>query len=187
MRTSHVSWLCLVLMTVVACAPQEGGEAYSNAEPGRELPELEVRGWLNAEEVTLADLRGEVVVVDCFFTTCGPCRAAAPELVRDYLKWREEGVRFIGLTWETEEQLPALRAFIEQFGTTWPIGYGATPFLKELEIYLYPTILVVGRDGRIRWDSHQRRGTFGRAIRDALAEPPPDAAERTASTDPAAA
>jgi len=182
------SWLPLMLLcSLLGCdAGRFGKDASPYSVENEPLPPLEVQGWINTDEpITREDLLGDVVVIDCFFTTCGPCRQKAPEIVRDYLRWRKEGVRYIGLTFEEANMLPEIEAFAEQYGTRWPIAYGAAPTLEELGVYAYPTLIIVGRDGTIRWDSHRRRGTFGRAIRDALAEEQP--AEPIASQEAAQA
>jgi hypothetical protein len=67
-------------------------------------------------------------------------------------KYRPLGVAFVGLTDETERDLPAIKKFIDETpGFDWPVGYGAAPVMTELNIPGIPTLIVFGPDGRAHW------------------------------------
>ena len=61
---------------------------------------------------------------------------------------------------------------------TWPVGWGAMEFFDALPIEGIPTVLVFGRDGKLRW-SATGAGQPGleSALDAALAEPGPPAAQ----------
>ena len=135
----------------------------------RPLPKLEVEGWLNGGPVVPEELKGTVIVVDCWASWCQPCAQAAPALVATYIKYRTQGVQFMGLTSETGKDLTAIQGFIDRYSTLWPIAYGAEKPLIDLQVDAIPRMFVVGRDGLIKWDS-MGPGTLERALRDALSE-----------------
>lgn len=145
----------------------------------RRMPPLMVDGWINDGPVTEKQLQGHVYVVDCFASWCGPCALAAPALVQLYLKYRYNGVRFIGLTGEAEHELDAVMTFVKRNNTDWPIAYGAGNTMQLLGVEAIPHVFVVGKDGMIVWDSQQQGGSMERAIRDALKQPNPYATEDT--------
>jgi thiol-disulfide isomerase/thioredoxin len=158
---------------LLGCAAQDEPEEVEPLIPFvyRRLPPLMTDGWINDGPLTDAQLRGRVIVVDCFASWCGPCALAAPALVQLYLKYRFKGVRFLGLTSEGEKDLEAIIEFAKRNHTDWPIGYGASPTLQILDVNAIPRLFVVGKDGMIRWDSQASKGSIERAIRNALAEP----------------
>ena len=68
----------------------------------------------------LSDLRGKVVVLNIWASWCIPCRDEAPILERTWRAYKEKGVVFLGADYIDTEL--AARAFIKQFGITYPNG-----------------------------------------------------------------
>jgi len=71
-------------------------------------------------ELSLADLRGQVVVLNFWASWCPPCRDEAPILEAGWQRYRDKGVIFVGVDYMDTE--PAARDFIEEFGITCPNG-----------------------------------------------------------------
>ena len=98
------------------------------------------------------DWRGKVVVVDFWATSCGPCVAETPGLKALYEKYRDAGVRFVGVSLGSpDDGLPALRAFVQEHRIEWPQFHGekALEFAEAWGVEAVPTIFVVDRDGRL--------------------------------------
>jgi thiol-disulfide isomerase/thioredoxin len=143
---------------------------------GAPLPAFNVEGWLNVPEGQAFDAAGELVVVDCWATWCGTCRADMPQLAMIAADYRKRGVKFVGLTQETSADLPLIRSAIAATpGFDWPVGFGATEFMGRLNIGGFPTVVLFGRDGKVRWSERGSYGLEG-ALDKALAEKP-DAAK----------
>lgn len=71
-------------------------------------------------ELTLSELRGQVVVINVWASWCPPCRDEARVLEQAWRTYGERGVTFVGVDYKDTE--PAARAFIEEFGITYPNG-----------------------------------------------------------------
>jgi thiol-disulfide isomerase/thioredoxin len=148
--------------------PGEAPEGtYTNVQIGSPLPALAAEGWIGGEPAA-DELSGNVVVVSCWAYWCGPCRAEAPHLVETYVKFRNEGVKFVGLTPDGDDKLPLVQKAVDELHLQWPQAYGASATLDRLGVLAFPTIIVVGRDGRIAWDSF-RGSSLEEQIRKALA------------------
>lgn len=52
---------------------------------------------IDGGELDIADLRGDVVVVNVWGSWCGPCRAETPDLEAVYQATQELGVSFVGI------------------------------------------------------------------------------------------
>jgi thiol-disulfide isomerase/thioredoxin len=77
------------------------------------LPTVDARAF----QQLLCQLRGKPVVVNIWASWCGPCRAEAPELAAAAKAYKGE-IQLVGV--DIQDQQGPARAFIEQFGWTYP-------------------------------------------------------------------
>jgi len=71
-------------------------------------------------QLSLSELRGQVVVINFWASWCPPCRDEALVLERAWRSYRDRGVVFVGVDYMDTE--PAAQAYIEEFGVTYPNG-----------------------------------------------------------------
>jgi thiol-disulfide isomerase/thioredoxin len=128
---------------------------------GQSFPAIEAVGWINGPIPTVQSLRGQVYVVDAWAYWCTPCRIAIPELVQLHEKYKDRGVRFLGLTTEggDPESLQLTRECVESLQIPWANGYAAIKTLTDLSADSIPQLWVVDRQNRIvfhhiGWDSN---------------------------------
>ena len=67
----------------------------------------------------------------------------------------DRGVVFIGLTDEGEAFKTKSEEFLQRNGVPWPSGYGAAETFAALGVRQYPTVFVIGADGKIAWNDEQ--------------------------------
>ena len=101
------------------------------------------------EFITLEDLQGKTVVLDFWGTWCKPCLMATPDLLRLHKKYSEQGVVFVGVA--VNDQEDSWAGYVEKFHMDWPQFLDktrkiATPF----GIISYPTYIVIDGDGIVR-------------------------------------
>jgi thiol-disulfide isomerase/thioredoxin len=102
---------------------------------------------LNADKLSLATLKGKVVVLDFWATWCGPCRAQQP--LYDEVKRRyQENSDVVLLNISTDENRDAVKPFLEQNGWKKTIFFedGLSALLRVSSI---PTTVVINRRGEV--------------------------------------
>lgn len=91
-------------------------------------------------------LLGQPLVLNLWFTTCGPCIAEMPTLNRIQREKAATGIVFLALTFESSEKV---RAFLHKQPFTYRQVAGAKQYCAQFATG-YPVTLFVGRDGRIK-------------------------------------
>lgn len=81
--------------------------------PAAALPQLDAGGT-----VSLADLRGDVVVVNFWASWCVACRGEHPVLVEAARDYRDRGVTFLGVDYQ--DSPGSARAFLDELGRGGP-------------------------------------------------------------------
>jgi len=117
-------------------------------EPGYPAPDFAFVD-LQGHRRQLADYRGKVVLLDFWGTWCGPCRAAAPQLVAVYKKFHANGLEILGIA--AEETPEKLTAFMAEKGMNWlqTMEGDKGPIATLYRITGWPSYFLVGVDGRI--------------------------------------
>jgi len=126
---------------------------------GLMLPPIEAGGWLNTPQpLSVNDVRGKVVLVDFWATNCPSCVSEMPSLAALHEKFGDHGLVIVGLTPESEAELPAVKHLIEREKIDWPIGYGAGLAFEMMGIEGTPTYLLYDKTGRSIWGGHSLYG-----------------------------
>jgi thiol-disulfide isomerase/thioredoxin len=118
--------LCLLLSAGARAQGEKGGGDVSARERGRvRAPELEGgRGWLNTDKpLSLAGLRGKVVLLDFWTYGCVNCMHVIPDLKRLEEKYPAELV-VIGVhsaKFENEKETENIRRIIIRYGLEHPV------------------------------------------------------------------
>ena len=88
-------------------------------------PELaRINGYINTEPVTLADLKGKVVLVDFWTYSCINCIRTIPYLNAWHEKYADQGLVIVGVhtpEFEFEKDYNNVRAAVDKFGIKYPV------------------------------------------------------------------
>ena len=149
-----------LLVTLTGCSGLSGtgdgdyvpgeGQVAQIAVEDREAP-VEVTGTtLEGDPLDLADFRGDVTVVNVWWSGCGPCRSEMPMLVE---LAGESDAAFVGINIRDQSR-EAAQALERSAGVTYPSLYdpGSETLLEFGAKYSprsMPSTMVLDREGRI--------------------------------------
>jgi hypothetical protein len=164
-----------VAMILTGCGGQRQGDAAATA--GKPAPPpVEVRLVDHAglmEEVERH--RGQVVVLDCWSTSCPPCVKEFPGLVKlaaahgDRVACLSLSFDYDGLG-KPDDLVPPVRAFLEKVGAGQVVNMvsreEADSLYRKLDLVSVPAIMIWKPDGSlaVRYDDDMAAREFGRAF-----------------------
>jgi cytochrome c biogenesis protein CcmG, thiol:disulfide interchange protein DsbE len=127
-------------------------------------------------EKSLADYRGQVVMINVWATWCLPCRVEMPSIEALYRDYGPKGLKVLAVSIDDPGTDETIRSFVKQYGLTFEVLHDPKAKISETyDILGYPETLIVGKDGVIRkklmsavdWNSPESRALVERL----LAEP----------------
>lgn len=119
-------------------------------------------------ETSLADFKGQVVVLNFWASWCDPCEAEAPVLERGWQTYRDRGVTVIGV--DTDDAESDARAFIERHGLTYDNGPEPGNLSVKYGVLGLPETYFIDRDGMIvrRWVGELSSEEFASLVEELL-------------------
>ncbi len=121
----------------------------SAAEEGA-APEYSARRLGSTEPVSLASLRGQVVLLNTWATWCSPCRKEMPAFEALYRDYRDRGLEVVGVNIDEGQADEQVARYVEAKGISFPIWRDpANRFAKRFRVLGVPETFLVDREGEI--------------------------------------
>lgn len=152
----------------------EGGDGFQQKDLGKPMfdvidemggaPELIYGGeWFNSEPLTIAGLRGKVVLVDFWTYTCINCIRTLPYLKSWHEKYKDDGLVIIGVhtpEFEFEKSAQNVAEAIKDFELKYPImqdnNYATW---RAYDNHYWPAKYLINKDGKIVY-THFGEGAY---------------------------
>jgi peroxiredoxin len=134
------------VVCVGGCEPEGIGADWRRIEPkvaapGFTLPQL------SGGQVSLADYRGRVVILEFWATWCGPCRFSVPSLDVVYKRYRDRGLQVLLIN-EGEEAEKVRRWALRRFTAPILLDQGSRVGARY-GVSGIPQLYVVDQEGRL--------------------------------------
>ncbi len=117
---------------------------------GQPAPELRVPELEGSGTLSLADLQGEITVVNFWASWCVACRDEHPALNAAATNYRDRGVTFVGVNYQ-DQRTSAIR-FLDEMGRAQGYRYVSDPGSKlavEFGMFGVPETFFIDRNGTI--------------------------------------
>ena len=152
--------LFLVGVAVAIAATQVGSlqgplpEGSARNEPAPEFRGL--AGWVNSPPLTVARLRGKVVLVDFWAYSCVNCVRTFPGLRAMYARYRPFGLEIVGMhspEFAFEKQASNVRDAVARNDLPWPVALdNDMETWRAYRNHYWPHIYLIDAKGRVRFD-----------------------------------
>ncbi|MGA7989268.1 MAG: redoxin family protein [Candidatus Dormiibacterota bacterium] len=116
-----------------------------------------IDGWLNSPPLTLAGLRGKVVLVDFWTFSCVNCVRTIPHLQELYNDYKDDGFVIVGVhspEFDFEMVQANVAAAVQRLGVTWPVAIDSQ--LDTWNAYrnrFWPAEYLLDQQGRVAYTS----------------------------------
>ncbi|MDY0885372.1 thioredoxin family protein [Dongia soli] len=140
--------LCLA---VSACKPEA---AYSQTATPSTAPEFAgIDTWINSEPLTMAGLRGKVVLVEFWTYSCINCINVIPHVTAWHEQYKDQGLVVIGVhspEYGFEKITENVKDAVARYGIPYPVAQDNSYATWKAYGNLYwPALYLIDRDGRI--------------------------------------
>lgn len=148
--------VALAAVAGIACAkpdapPPEAAAGEQKVEIGQPAPSYGATA-MSGDSVSLAALRGKVVLLNVWATWCGPCRKEIPELRALHAAYRDRGFEVVGVSVDTDGTDETIRAFLKEFRMDYPIWRDPDERVSALfRLAGVPATFLIDRRGILRW------------------------------------
>jgi peroxiredoxin len=136
----------LILALIITCAVPALAVQGENVP----APDFAIKD-LKGTDLTLADYKGKVLILNFWATWCGPCRAEIPDFIEAYKENRSRGLEILGVS--VDRLAPEkLLAFVEKAKINYPVALADRSIVEAYKPGDYiPATIVVDKKGVIRF------------------------------------
>jgi peroxiredoxin len=147
MEASTKSWLKPALLAVLLAGG--AGVAYFSLNSRSSAPEIGFTD-IKGEKITAASLRGKVVMVNFWATSCTTCIAEMPQMITTYNKYKDQGLEFVAVAMKYDPPNYVLN-YAQTRQLPFNVVLDVTGSLAKAygDVMLTPTTFVIDKQGKI--------------------------------------
>ena len=152
-NSSRGQWIAIgIIMTLLVGALGIGmllTEDIAQVTTGAEAPDFTAVNLATGETVTLADYRGDIVLLNLWATWCGPCRWEMPSMERLYRELGPAGLKIVAVSVDQVSGEEVLD-FANELGLTFDVLHDRSGQIEiDYQATGLPETVILDRDGVI--------------------------------------
>jgi peroxiredoxin len=138
----------VLVMTTLVASLAWAAQTLSGPAPGFALQSRD------GQQVSLASLKGKVVMVNFWATWCVPCRQEMPHLQALYERYNSLGFELLAVNVE-KNKAEEVRKWLDETPVTFPVLFDPNNEVTKLyKVQTMPSTVLVARDGTMRFIHH---------------------------------
>ncbi len=147
-RLANAARRALLAALLLACGPASAQARSPQALVHKPAPAF-VRRDLNGQQLSLARLRGKVVLLNFWATWCGPCLTEMPEFMAWQRQFAAQGFQVVGIS--MDDDAAAARKLATKLKVDYPIAMGDPDLGRHYGGVLgLPLTFLIDRKGEVR-------------------------------------
>ncbi len=99
------------------------------------------------KKMSLAQMKGKVILLDFFFIGCEGCMLSLKPLNRLHEKYKDKNVAMISLTYRDNKK--SVMQFKKKYNIKYPIYVNAADVVKSYRVEAFPTFYFIDKEGKI--------------------------------------
>ena len=151
------------MMTPSETALPTDEDVLISSKKAKTAPELADGKWINSDALTLAGLKGRVVMVDFWTFGCYNCVNTLPHMTQLYAKYRDRGLVVVGIhtpEFPFERSASNVQAALKRHGITYPVAQdNSSATWNAYSNNYWPAQYIVDQQGRIIY-THAGEGAY---------------------------
>ena len=168
-------FLLLSCAAIPAVAAEDPARELDLIKPRRHEPAKDFKvAALDGSRLTLAELKGKVVMLNLWATWCAPCKEEMPAMERLWQRYRGQGLVVVALSMDSAGA-KVVKPFIEHAKFTYPVALD--PRMEVAQLYgarSVPSTFIIDRSGALRaialgprdWDGKAALAYFDALLKD---------------------
>jgi peroxiredoxin len=129
---------------------------------------------LSRNSIRLAELKGNVVLVNFFATWCAPCRDEMPTLEKVFRTYQNKGFLVLGVAGDSKGQ-EVVEPFVKKYGVTFPVVLDdENAVQRQYGVRGIPAVYLFDRQGKIatmyvggaNWDSAEAHALIEQLLKE---------------------
>ena len=107
-----------------------------------------LRHDLNGQPLSLARLRGKVVLLNFWASWCGPCLTEMPQFMAWQRQYAAQGLRVVGIS--MDDDVASARKLVTRLKVDYPIAMGDPVLGRSYGVLGLPLTFLIDRKGQVR-------------------------------------
>lgn len=123
---------------------------------------------IDGKNYSLENLKGKVIVVNFWFTSCTPCVEEMPELNSLVEKYKNnEDVVFLGFSKDSEEKI---RSFLKKKQFDYTLFAESKELAMKYGVFVYPTHMIIDKNSKIKFSEMGYLPNVGKRLENTIDE-----------------